>query len=65
MEFWKICRAINNPIRFALLREIMTSPSGGESVVQTGERLGCKKSLTSQYLKGGPLNLCKKFQNPP
>ena len=51
MEFWKICRAINNPIRFALLREIMTSPSGGESVVQTGERLGCKKSLTSQYLK--------------
>ena len=51
MEFWKICRAINNPIRFALLREIMTSPSGGESVVQAGERLGCKKSLTSQYLK--------------
>ena len=51
MEFWKICRAINNPIRLALLREIMTSPSGGESVVQAGERLGCKKSLTSQYLK--------------
>ena len=23
MEFWKICRAINNPIRFAPLREIM------------------------------------------
>ena len=51
MEFWKICRAINNPIRFALLREIMTSPRNEENVVQTGEHLGCKKSLTSQYLK--------------
>ena len=51
MEFWKICRAINNPIRFALLREIMTSPRHAENVVQAGERVGRKKSLASQYLK--------------
>ena len=51
MEFWKICRAINNPIRFALLREIMTSPCHGQNIVQAGEHVGCKKSLASQYLK--------------
>ena len=51
MEFWKICRVLNNPIRFALLREIMTSPDNAENVVQAGEHVGCKKSLTSQYLK--------------
>ena len=51
MEFWKICRALNNPIRFALLREIMTSPSHAQNVVQVGDRIGCKKSLSSQYLK--------------
>ena len=51
MEFWKICRALNNPIRFALLREIMTSPNHAQNVVQVGDRIGCKKSLSSQYLK--------------
>ena len=51
MEFWKICRVLNNPIRFALLREIMTSPDNAENVVQAGEHVGCKKSLSSQYLK--------------
>ena len=51
MEFWKICRTINNPIRFALLREIMNSPRRAENVVQAGEHVGCKKSLSSQYLK--------------
>ena len=48
MEFWKICRVLNNPIRFALLREIMTSPDNAENVVQAGEHVGCKKSLSSQ-----------------
>lgn len=51
MEIWKICRVLNNPIRFALLREIMISPNHAQNVVLAGERLGCKKSLTSQYLK--------------
>ena len=39
MEFWKICRALNNPIRFALLREIMTSPNHAQNVVQVGDRI--------------------------
>ena len=51
MEMWKICRVLNNPIRFALLREIMVSPGRVQNVVQAGERLGIKKSLASQYLK--------------
>ena len=51
MEMWKICLVLNNPIRFALLREIMFSPGRVQNVVQAGERLGIKKSLASQYLK--------------
>ena len=51
MEIWKICRALNNPIRLKLLREIMTSPKHAQNVVPAGERIGCKKSITSQYLK--------------
>ena len=51
MEMWKICRVLNNPIRFALLREIMVSPGRVQNIVQAGERLGIKKSLASQYLK--------------
>ena len=51
MEIWKICRVLSNPIHFALLREITLSPKHARNVVMAGERLGFKKSLTSQYLK--------------
>lgn len=51
MEFWKVCRALNNPLRLALLREIICSPNRALNVVLTGEILGLKKSVTSQYLK--------------
>ena len=43
MEMWKICLVLNNPIRFALLREIMVSPGRVQNVVLAGERLGIKK----------------------
>lgn len=51
MEFWKICRVLKNPIRLALLREIAESPRRAQNVLQAGEHVGQKKSVTSQYLK--------------
>ena len=51
MEFWKICRVLNNEIRLSLLREIATSPNRELHVVQAGEFVGLKKAAASQYLK--------------
>ena len=51
MEFWKICRVLNNEIRLSLLREIATSPNHELHVVQAGEFVGLKKAAASQYLK--------------
>ena len=51
MRLWKICRALWNPVRFALLRDISTSPRHALNVVQAADRSGRKKSVTSQYLK--------------
>ena len=51
MEFWKICRAVNNEVRLLMLREIMRSPNHELNVVQTGDFVGLKKAAASQYLK--------------
>ena len=51
MEFWKICRVLNNEIRLSLLRQIATSPNCELHVVQAGEFVGLKKAAASQYLK--------------
>ena len=51
MEFWKICRVLDNPLRFALLRDIAASPQHALNVMQSADRARQKKSVTSQYLK--------------
>ena len=51
MEFWKICRALNNEVRLLMLREIVRSPNHELNVVQTGDFVGLKKAAASQYLK--------------
>jgi len=51
MEFWKICRVLDNPLRFALLRDIAASPLHALNVMQAADRARLKKSVTSQYLK--------------
>ena len=51
MELWKTCRAINNEIRLALLREIARSPNCELNVLQAGDFVGLKKAAASQYLK--------------
>ena len=51
MEFWKICRVLDNPLRFALLRDIADSPQHALNVMQAADRARQKKSVTSQYLK--------------
>ena len=51
MEFWKICRVLDNTIRFALLRDIVASPQHALNVMQAADRARQKKSVTSQYLK--------------
>jgi len=51
MELWKTCRAVNNAIRLAMLREISRSPGRGLNVLQAGDFVGLKKSAASQYLK--------------
>ena len=51
MKLWKICRVLENPMRFALLRTISLSPQHALNVMQVAERAGQKKSVTSQYLK--------------
>ena len=51
MEFWKICRVLDNPLRFALLRDIAASPQHALNVMQAADRARQKKSVTSQYLK--------------
>ena len=51
MELWKTCRAVNNAIRLAMLREISRSPGGGLNVLQVGNFVGLKKAAASQYLK--------------
>lgn len=51
MEIWKICRALNNPIRLKLLRMVMTSPKHKINVLEACDALGLKKSLSSLYLK--------------
>lgn len=51
MELWKTCRAVNNAIRLAMLREIARSPSRGLNVLQAGDFVGLGKAAASQYLK--------------
>jgi DNA-binding IscR family transcriptional regulator len=51
MKLWKICRVLENPMRFALLRTVSLSPQHALNVMQVAERAGQKKSVTSQYLK--------------
>ena len=51
MELWKVCRAINNPIRLEMLRFIAQSPGRALNVVQVGEFVGLQKAAASQYLK--------------
>ena len=51
MEFWKICRVLDNPLRFALMRDIAASPLHALNVMQAADRMKLKKSVTSQYLK--------------
>lgn len=51
MKLWKICRVLENPMRFALLRTVSLSPQHALTVMQVAERAGQKKSVTSQYLK--------------
>jgi DNA-binding IclR family transcriptional regulator len=51
MELWKTCRAINNEIRLAMLREIARSPNRELNVLQAGDFVGLKKAAASQYLK--------------
>ena len=51
MEFWKICRVLDNPLRFALLRDIADSSQHALNVMQAADRARLKKSVTSQYLK--------------
>ena len=51
MEFWKICRVLDNPLRFALLRDIAASPQHALNVMQAADCARQKKSVTSQYLK--------------
>ena len=51
MELWKICRVLDNPLRFALLRDIAASPQHALNVMHSADRMRLKKSVTSQYLK--------------
>lgn len=51
MDLWKICRVLDNPLRFALLRDIAASPQHALNVMQAADRARQKKSVTSQYLK--------------
>ena len=51
MQLWKTCRAINNEIRLAMLREIARSPNRELNVLQAGDFVGLKKAAASQYLK--------------
>ena len=51
MELWKVCRAINNPIRLEMLRFIAQSPGRALNVVQVGDFVGLQKAAASQYLK--------------
>lgn len=51
MEFWQVCRVLNNRLRLALVREIAQSPNRALNVVLAGECIGLQKSAASQYLK--------------
>ena len=51
MQLWKTCRAVNNEIRLAMLREIARSPNRELNVLQAGDFVGLKKAAASQYLK--------------
>ena len=51
MELWKMCRAVNNANRLAMLREIARSPGRGLNVLQAGDFVGLGKAAASQYLK--------------
>ena len=51
MELWKVCRAINNPIRLDMLRFIAQSPERGLNVLQVGDFVGLQRAAASQYLK--------------
>ena len=43
MELWKTCRAINNEIRLAMLREIARSPNRELNVLQAGDFVGAAR----------------------
>ena len=51
MELWKVCRAINNPIRLEMLRFVAQSPGQALNVLQVGDFVGLQKAAASQYLK--------------
>ena len=51
MELWKMCRAVNNANRLAMLREIARSPGRGLNVLQAGDFVGLGKAAASQYLR--------------
>lgn len=51
MELWKVCRAIDNPIRLEMLRLIAQSPERALNVLQVGEFVGLKRAAASQYIK--------------
>jgi len=50
-DFWKVCAALDNPKRLALLRLLIESPSDYPCVGEIAEKVGLSVGVTSLYLK--------------
>ena len=50
-DFWKVCAALDNPKRLALLRLLVESSSNDPCVGEIAEKVGLSVGVTSLYLK--------------
>ena len=50
-DFWKVCAALDNPKRLALLKLLIESPSDYPCVGEIAEKVGLSIGVTSLYLK--------------
>ena len=50
-DFWKVCAALDNPKRLALLKLLIESPTDYPCVGEIAEKVGLSVGVTSLYLK--------------
>ena len=50
-DFWKVCAALDNPKRLALLKLLIESPADYPCVGEIAEKVGLSAGVTSLYLK--------------